>query len=142
MADEARRGEVDRIAPLVDSRSGTVKVTVAIPRGADLLPGMYVSVELITAVHEDAVLVPKRALVYDDEQVFVFRVKQPAMGAGEAADGPEGEPRVERLLVRPLLEDRENIEPLDGIEAGDRIVVAGQAGLKDDSEVRLVEAEG
>ena len=77
--DEARRGEVERIAPLVDSRSGTVKVTVAIPRGADLLPGMYVSVELITAVHEDAVLVPKRALVYDDEQVFVFRVE----GAGD-----------------------------------------------------------
>jgi membrane fusion protein (multidrug efflux system) len=139
---EPRRGEVDRIAPLVDSRSGTVKVTVAIPRGEKLLPGMYVSVELITAVHEDAVLVPKRALVYDDEQVFVFRVTESQAEAGEAGteEGSDSGPRVERLLVRPLLEDRDHVEPVDGIEPGDRIVVAGQAGLKDDSEVRLVEA--
>ncbi len=139
---EPRRGEVDRIAPLVDSRSGTVKFTVGIPRAAELLPGMYVSVELITAVHEDAVLVPKQALVYDDEQVFVFRVTETA---AEAADGEApSEPglRVERLLVRPLLEDRDNVEPVDGIDSGDRIVVAGQAGLKNDSQVRLVEAEG
>ncbi|MEJ2086471.1 MAG: efflux RND transporter periplasmic adaptor subunit [Acidobacteriota bacterium] len=43
-----RYGTVDRIAPRVDPRSGTVKVTVAIPRSQGLLPGMYVTVELIT----------------------------------------------------------------------------------------------
>ena len=58
---EARAGAVDRLAPRVDPKSGTVKVTVAIPRGENLLPGMYVTVELITEVHEDAVLVPKKA---------------------------------------------------------------------------------
>ena len=57
---------------MVDSRSGTIKVTVAIPAEEGLLPGMYVSVELVTDVHEDALLVPKRALVYDDDQLFVF----------------------------------------------------------------------
>ena len=157
---EPRRGEVDRIAPLVDSRSGTVKVTVAIPRGEKLLPGMYVSVELITTVHEEAVLVPKRALVYDDEQVFVFRlvdvekkikVEEDEDGEedGEETDGDEEVvaetewvPGVERLLVGVLLEDRENIEPVDGIASGDRIVVAGQAGLKDQATVRLVGEDG
>lgn len=149
---QPRRGEVDRIAPLVDSRSGTVKVTVAIPRGERLLPGMYVSVELITTVHEEAILVPKRALVYDDEQVFVFRLvdveakKEEADGEGESeaeADGaaesePELVPGVERLLLKVLLEDRDNVEPVEGIASGDRIVVAGQAGLKDQAAVRLV----
>ena len=157
---EARHGQVDRIAPLVDSRSGTVKVTVAIPRSADLLPGMYVTVELLTAVHESALLVPKRALVFDDEQIFVFRLREGAPEAAAAgsdageedAEGDEdaqdgaagGEPAltVERLLVRPLLEDRDNVEPAEGFAAGDRIVVAGQAGLKDGSEVRLVGTEG
>jgi len=150
---EPRRGAVDRIAPLVDSRSGTVKVTVAIPRGERLLPGMYVSVELITTVHEDAVLVPKRALVYDDEQVFVFRLadveakkaepeegdeKADAEAAGDETAEPELVLGVERLLLKVLLEDRDNIEPVDGIVTGDRIVVAGQAGLKDQAPVRLV----
>jgi len=157
---EPRRGVVERIAPLVDSRSGTVKVTVAIPRGEKLLPGMYVSVELITAVHEDAILVPKRALVYDDEQIYVFRVvelppeeKQAAEGTEEAGQGgaagdenaaaTEDGPvlGVERLLLNILLEDRENVEPVDGIAPGDRIVVAGQAGLKDGAKIRLVEAQ-
>ncbi|MCZ6508059.1 MAG: efflux RND transporter periplasmic adaptor subunit [Acidobacteria bacterium] len=157
---EPRSGEIQRIAPLVDARSGTVKVTVSVPRNAELLPGMYVSVELITAVHEEAVLIPKRALVYDDEQVFVFRVRElsaeevaAALAEAEkenedeeesdgqqAAEAESDEPvlAVERLLVAVLLEDRANIEPVDGIEPGDRIVVAGQAGLKDEARVRLV----
>ena len=130
---ETRRGEVDRIAPLVDSRSGTVKVTVAIPRSEKLLPGMYVSVELITAIHDQAILIPKRALIYDDEQIFVFRLL-------EARASEEGEPAVERLQVRVLLEDEHNVEPVGQIALGDRIVVAGQAGLKDGAAVRLVGA--
>ena len=124
-----RRGEIDRIAPVVDSRSGTVKVTVAIPAEEGLLPGMYVTAELVTEVHDDALLVPKRALVYDDDQLFVFRVGNDS--------------RVERLLVRPVLEDRTYIEPAgDVLAPGDRIVVAGQAGLKNGSLVRDVAVTG
>jgi membrane fusion protein (multidrug efflux system) len=133
---EARRGTVDRVAPRVDPRSGTVKVTVAIPRNQELLPGMYVTVELITNVHEDALLVPKKALVYDADQIFIFR---PLPTTGEAG---EEQLRVERLLIHPVLEDRDYIEPAGSLEAGDRVVVAGQAGLKDGSLVRYVgEAE-
>lgn len=116
-------GNIDRISPIVDPATGTVKVTVATPRQEGLRPGMYVDVELVTAVHEDALLVPKRALVYDNDQVFVFRLK----------DGR----RVERLRVTPLLENVDYIEPAEGLAAGDDLVVAGQSGLKDDGLVRL-----
>ena len=122
--DVERLGAVDRIAPRIDPRSGTVKVTVAIPRRTGLLPGMYVTVELITDVHEDAVLVPKKALVYDADQLFIFRLKE--------------DDTVERLLIKAALEDRDNIEPDGILQAGDRIVVAGQASVKDGSKVRLV----
>jgi membrane fusion protein (multidrug efflux system) len=123
---DERRGTVDRIAPRVDPRSGTVKVTISIPRNQELLPGMYVAVELITEVHGDAILLPKKALVYDASQIFVFRM--------------DGEDRVERLMVVPALEDRDNIEPAGGLEEGDQIVLAGQASLKDGSLVRIVGA--
>jgi multidrug efflux pump subunit AcrA (membrane-fusion protein) len=86
---------------------------------------MYVEVELVTAVHDAALLVPKRALVYDNDQVFVFRLKD-----------DEGR-RVERLRVTPLLENADFVEPSDGLEPGDEVVVAGQSGLKDDGLVRL-----
>lgn len=127
-----RSGSVDRIAPQVDPRSGTVKVTVAIPRSEALLPGMYVSVELVTNVLEDAVLVPKKALIYDADQIFVFRLVE-AQEKGETVN------RVERLLVEARFEDRDHIEVGAALAEGDRIVVAGQAGLKDGSLVRLVE---
>jgi membrane fusion protein (multidrug efflux system) len=116
-------GAVDRIAPVVDPGTGTVKVTVATPRQRGLRPGMYVEVELVTAVHEDALLVPKRAVVYDNDQLFVFRL-------GE-------ERRVERVKIQPVLEDADNIEPGTDLMAGDLVVVAGQASLKDGALVRL-----
>jgi membrane fusion protein (multidrug efflux system) len=126
LGGEERLGAVDRIAPVVDSRTGTVKVTVAMPPSEGLLPGMYVSVDIVTEVHEEALLVPKRALVYDDDQIFVFRM----------AD----EERVERLMIEAVLEDRDNIEPAGVLDEGDRIIIAGQAGLKNGSLVRDVEA--
>ncbi len=117
------RGEIDRVSPIVDPATGTLKVTVATPRQEGLRPGMYVEVELVTTVHDSALLLPKRALVYDNDQAFVFR-----LGA---------ERRVERLRVAPLLEDALNVEPLEGLAEGDQVVVAGQSGLKDGGLVRL-----
>jgi len=116
-------GTVDRISPVVDPGTGTVKVTVATPRQEGLRPGMYVEVELVTAVHESALLLPKRTIVYDNDQLFVFRLGD--------------ERRVERIKVEPVLEDVENIEPAGGLAEGDQIVAAGQASLKDGALVRL-----
>ena len=116
-------GSVDRIAPVVDPGTGTVKVTVAIPRQQGLRPGMFVEVELVTAIHEDALLLPKRAVVYDNDQLFVFRLGD--------------ERRVERIKIQPVLEDVNNFEPASGLSEGDQIVVAGQASLKDGALVRL-----
>ena len=126
--DGSRQARVERISPVVDPRSGTVKVTLDIPGNQGLLPGMYVEVDLVAAVEDDALLAPKRALVYDQEQVFVFRV----------AEGAEG-PRAERLLVSILIES-EDVVHLDGdLAEGQRLIVAGQAGLKDGARVRLLD---
>jgi membrane fusion protein (multidrug efflux system) len=117
------RGEIDRIAPVVDPETGTVKVTVATPRQDGLRPGMFVEVELVTAVRDDALLVPKSALVYDNDRVFVFRLG--------------GDRRVERMPLLPALEDAANVMPAEGFDVGDQLVVAGQSGLKDGGLVRV-----
>lgn len=130
-------GRVARLAPVVDPRSGTVKVTVAIPDWQGLRPGLYVDVSLVTDVHEEAVLVPKRALVYDQDRVYVFRL---ARSSGEASGEASGGPTVERVLLRPVLEDKRHVEPAAGtLEAGDRVVIAGQAGLKEGAAVRVLD---
>ncbi|MCE2558950.1 MAG: efflux RND transporter periplasmic adaptor subunit [Acidobacteria bacterium] len=126
--DGSRQARVERISPVVDPRSGTVKVTLDIPGNQGLLPGMYVEVDLVAAVEEDALLAPKRALVYDQEQVFVFRV----------AEGAEG-PRAERLLVSILIESEDVVQLAGDLAEGQRLIVAGQAGLKDGARVRLLD---
>jgi membrane fusion protein (multidrug efflux system) len=116
-------GHVLRIAPVVESKSGMIKVTVGFHDVGPLLPGMYVDGSVITSSKPDALLLPKKAVLYDGEQRFVFRVK----------DNNE----VERVLLVAGLEDAENVEPISNLERGDRIVIAGQTGLKDGSKVRL-----
>ena len=126
--DGSRQARVERISPVVDPRSGTVKVTLDIPGNQGLLPGMYVEVDLVAAVEDDALLAPKRALVYDQEQVFVFRV----------TEGAEG-PRAERLLVSILIESEDVVQLAGDLAEGQRLIVAGQAGLKDGARVRLLD---
>ena len=117
-------GVVDRVAPVVDPKSGTVKVTIRVPPAEGLRPGMFLDVQLVTDVRQDALLVPKRALLVDHDQAWVYRVKQ---------DGT-----VERLLVQPVLEDARHVEVRAGLQPGDRVVIAGQAGLKPGAKVRVV----
>ncbi|HVS62044.1 MAG TPA: efflux RND transporter periplasmic adaptor subunit [Thermoanaerobaculia bacterium] len=126
LGSESRPARIDRVAPTVDSRSGTVKVTLALPDRRDLVPGMFVEVELVAGVAENALLVPKRALIYDEDQIFLYRV---------------GEDRkAERLRVAVELEEADAVSVAEGAVAeGDLIVVAGQAGLRNGAEVRVLD---
>ncbi len=123
LGDRVFEGSIKRIAPVVDSKSGTVKVTLGVKTEGALLPGMFVDAEIIVARRPQALLITKRAIVYDNDQMFVFRL-------GESN-------RVKRALVEPALADKEHVEPAGGFKAGDQIVIAGQTGLKDDALVTL-----
>ena len=114
---------VKRIAPVVESKTGTVKVTLGFEETGPLRPGMHVETEIVLATYTNALLIPKRALVYDGDQTFVYRLKK----------GRE----VERLLVNAKLADETHLTPREDFKVGDRIVVAGQTGLKDKVKVRL-----
>lgn len=133
-AAQGRRGtgKLVRIAPVVDAATGTVKVTIALPPAlvggdAGFLPGMYAEVTLTTETRPQASLVPKPALVYDEEVPYLFVV--------------DGE-RVQRVKVELGLTDRERAEIVSGIELGQEIVLAGHAGLKDGGLVTRVDEHG
>jgi len=123
LGEKPLAGKVLRISPVVDPKTGTIKVTVAVPNQPGLRPGLFVDVELVTDVHPDAILIPKRALVYDNDQVFAFRVGK--------------DHRAHRTEVKILLQTADTVEPAGGFAPGDVLVVAGQAGLKDGTLVRL-----
>ncbi len=115
------------MAPVVDPETNTIKITLKYqdPRRI-LLPGMYVKVKLITDTHENAVLIPKRAIIYDENRMYVFLVR-----GGSAR----------RILLKPGYSDSNYVESTAGIETGESVVVVGQTGLKDGTKVRVVEVE-
>jgi membrane fusion protein (multidrug efflux system) len=133
-AAQGRRGTgaVARIAPIVDSTTGTVKVTISLPPELaggpkGFLPGMYAEVTLTTERRDDVLLVQKSAVAHDDDQSWLFVV--------------EGN-RVRRKPVKLGLANREQAEVLEGAAVGDEIVLVGQAGLRDGALVRRVDASG
>lgn len=128
-------GEVARIAPVVDATTGTVKVTIALPPELagpkGFLPGMYAEVTLTTESRNDAILVPKQALVKDDDEVFVFVIR-------DAGDGA----RAHRTKVELGLVDDARAQIVTGVKVGDEIVESGQAGLKDGALIERVDGTG
>ncbi len=124
-------GKIERIAPIVDASTGTVKVTISLPREqvgpGGFLPGMYAEVTLTTDHHDDVPLIPKSAVVYDEDQAYVFVI--------------DGE-RVKKARIEIGLSDAESVELNSGPAPGEPIVIAGQAGLKDGSLISLVDYQG
>ena len=76
---------------------------------------------------------PKPALVHEEEQTFVFVVDASAEGEG---------PRAKKLLIETGLSDDDFVEVTSGLELGQRIIVAGQTGLKDGALILEVDAKG
>tara|TARA_A100001037_G_scaffold302406_1_gene333952 strand:- start:1597 stop:2763 length:1167 start_codon:yes stop_codon:yes gene_type:complete len=125
---ETFRGRVERISPVVDPGSGTFKVTIELRDSTyRLRPGMFITAHIVTATRETAVLVPKKAIIYDDGFPHVFVVSDST---------------ATRVRLDIGFEDSENLEVLDGTKEGDHIVVVGQNGLKDQAKIRVIDGPG
>lgn len=119
--------KIKRIAPVVEETSGTFRVTIGIHDKAEILkPGMFVNVKVITSVHRDVVLVPKQAVLYENDLPFIYVVEDTV---------------ALKLKLTPGYNDSRHIESLEGIQPGDKIVVVGQSGLKDSATVKIIDLE-
>jgi membrane fusion protein (multidrug efflux system) len=125
--DLSYAGRVRMIAPVVDTRSGTVKVTVEL-EGApeELRIGSFVRVQITTDVHQDALVIPKLALIEDGGETYVFRAE---------ADS------VVKVRVETGYTDEEFAEVLVGLDDDQRVITVGQGGLKHGTRVRELGAE-
>ena len=124
-------GTVKMISPVVDPESGTVKVTVEVPRTDKSLlrPGMFASVYIITETRRNTLVIPKKALVLEGEgnQVFTFET-DPESGRGQA----------QRRRIEIGFTDSDRLEILSGLSQGEQVITVGQEGLRPGSPVRLV----
>lgn len=117
-------GWIKRVSPVVDPQSGTFKVTVGIRNEANQLrPGMFVNVHIIIDTHRNTVLVPKTAIVYENEAMHVFVVRDSL---------------AHKITLDAGFQDYEKVEVRSGIAANESVILVGQAGLKDKTKVKVV----
>jgi len=121
-------GDVIEIIPAADttSRSFDMKVALANPDGK-LKQGMFARITLVTAEADNAVVIPRDAVVDLGGQPSVFVV-----------DGSKAAARA----VTTGIHDRENVVVSSGVIEGDRIVVQGQHLLRDGQMISVSTARG
>lgn len=115
-------GKISRVYPQLDERMRTRTVEAALDDPVDLIPGMFARVEVILARYPDAVTVPAEALRVNaagEKTVFVLHNGK-ALGR----------------KVQTGIEEAGRVQITTGVQAGDRVVVAGNETLTDGAAVK------
>ena len=115
-------GKVEYIYPSLDPKTRTLKARLRFPNPDESLkPNMYANVKIYGGPKNDVVVVPIEALIRTGRQERVIL----ALGEG----------RFESRPVRAGIESGDWVEIIEGVEAGEQIVVSGQFLI--DSEASL-----
>lgn len=118
------RAHVERISPIVDPTTGTFKVTVIIDeKNETLKPGMFGRVKIVYDTRLSTKMIPKAAVMSEDETQTVFVVRDSL---------------VYKKIIKTGYINGINIEVLEGLEDGELVVTTGQGSLKDSAKVNVV----
>ncbi len=127
LPDLSFAGIVARISPVVDPATGTFKLTIEVSDSTRRLkPGMFARISIVSDKRSNALQIPRNAIVENAGTPNVFVVN------GDS---------VERRTIVTGYADRGMIEVLDGLSDHEAFVVVGQAGLKDGSQVSVINAD-
>jgi len=104
-------GKVILISTVVDPETRSLKVRTEVPNpNGRLKPDMFANVEIITDLRRAAISIPQSALLNDGGHTVVFV----AAGSG-----------YEKRAVTAGIQSSDRVEILDGLQAGDKVVVKG-----------------
>jgi membrane fusion protein (multidrug efflux system) len=126
LAGERFVGTISRISPTVDPQTGTFRARVEVPdETRRLKPGMFARVNIVYERRDDALQVPRTAILDGDGDQSVYVIVN-----GKA----------EQRRVKPGLSNSGWVEIVEGLQGDESVVVVGQGGLKTGTPVKVVEA--
>jgi RND family efflux transporter MFP subunit len=111
----------------VEAGTATIPIRLGFAGTADIAVGTPVQVDIDAELHKGVVLVPAVAIVREGEDAAVFV----ATGA-----------KAKRRAVEIGLTDGSNVEIRSGVNAGEMVIVDGQAGLPDDAAIAVAGESG
>lgn len=104
-------GSVILVSSVVDPETRTIKVRTEVPNpDGRLKPDMFANVEIVTDAHRTAISIPQSAVLDDNGESVVF-----------VADGNG----YSRRPVKTGIRSDDRVEIVDGLVAGDKVVVKG-----------------
>jgi len=119
-------GKVSLVSPQVDPKTGAVMVAVDLPADTKLRPGLSVRVRIIAEEHKDALVVPRNAVVADENGDAVISVLEGTQATHKS--------------VKPGIEENGMIEVIaDDLKEGSVVVTAGAFGLPQATRVKVVD---
>ena len=125
LGGERFTGVISRISPTVDPKTGTFRARVEVPDPSRRLkPGMFARVNIVYERRENALQLPRAAMLDADGTQSVFIVVD-----GKAQQRP----------LRTGLANNGWLEVVEGLDGTEQVVVVGQAGLKTGSTVKVVD---
>lgn len=129
---QAFAGVVQAISPRVEQLTRNVPVRARVENeGERLRPGMFVSAALNLTQRDEVVTVPQTAISFSPYGETVFIVRE------EVDDDGEPYNVAEQRFVRTGDRRGDQIAVIDGVEAGETVVTAGQIKLRDGIRVRI-----
>jgi RND family efflux transporter MFP subunit len=122
--NETFEGKVLRVSPTVDPQTGTFEVTVSIrDESRQLRPGMFGRVRIVYDTHQNALMIPKNAVIEEDGMSSVYVIKNSM---------------AYRQNINTGYSNGDNIEVLEGLAPSDTVVTIGQNSLQDSALVEIV----
>lgn len=123
--EEGFPARIAQIAPVVDSQTRTIKITLTFnSRDARPRAGMFAVIDLVLEERENALTIPQGALIRRREGTFIYIV--------------DPDNRAELRQVKTGIEIDGTVELFSGVNPGDRVITRGQNLLEPGTEVRIV----
>jgi membrane fusion protein (multidrug efflux system) len=156
-------GNILRIAPVVDPASGTFRVTCQFhDKTGTLRPGMFGRIDIVYDRREDALTIPRSALIEEDGETAVFVVEKAPPKAASADQGKgKGDAKAvardtkgskdvvasapgfvaHRQLVKIGYSDGDKIEIRGGLDEGARVITVGRNAVRDGTAVQVIDSK-
>ena len=121
---DLHRGTIYAIDSHIDRQNRSVSVRARLPNpDGQLRPGLFARIRLIIEQRPDAILVPEEALIPKGSRRYVYRVV-------------DGTARLTEVTLG--LRQTGAVEITSGVDAGDVVITAGQAKVREGAKVEVL----
>ncbi|WP_371017521.1 efflux RND transporter periplasmic adaptor subunit [Pseudalkalibacillus sp. JSM 102089] len=116
-------GKLKAIPPTANEQTGSFLIEIPIEnKDLKIKGGMKATATIQTDVIENAVTVPKDAIIYGDDETYVY--------------APQGK-KVKQVNVELGAETDESIQITNGLSKGDKVITKGKDRLNEASEIQV-----